>query len=196
MSSKLLDQLADKFDATKFAYDRFEHRRTQWDNSAKNVIKAALQSLVNSRTYLWHYTGDDFSFFLNLNDRDVANEYLIQRRKIAKIKGGYLAYLFGPTGKISCVIGFPHLPEPSQELLAQTPPARMQFIERLPPKVIEDRRFEPEEITEELVLQHACQFLDEMLKWEGLFPETVTRADEHRTVGFRPKGLADTSVVQ
>jgi hypothetical protein len=77
--------------------------------------------------------------------------------RLAEIKrpflkdGGYLTYTQIPNGKISVWIGFPKIEK---------------FLEGDAPKPIEI--YPPEEITEDLIINHVTAFLKAMIEWEDI----------------------------
>lgn len=141
---------------------KVEARRQLWETETKEIIYNSLTQITKDYKFQWHvqrlehltnYQTINISFN-NLNSGISEKEYdkagkLVHAKSYIK-HGGYMAYCQSFNGKVNVLIVYPYIEE---------------WVTQKEAKVI--ATIEPKEISNEKILQHLVQFLNEMSAWEG-----------------------------
>lgn len=142
--------------------EAIDQRRQEWHNKLKPRLLNCLHTLEHEVALDWavgtfEHKMNLQSVYLSFPNKESGIPMLKEEGKAQHIKfGGYLAYSQSSNGKIQVWISFPTIEEIKEA--DETKPLG---------------EYEPEDITEDMIVQDVENFLLEMVRWENYHKEAI-----------------------
>lgn len=139
-------------------------RRLEWNQKTKELIYNTLTKIKSETRLAWSVQKIDeiknqefVNIHLNARPSGIVETERLDSKvtsKVYSIESGYLTFTQSVNGKIYSIISYPFV----QDIIP-------------PMEVLPLGLFDPNEITENLIVQHVEMFLDEMIKWQSNYPK-------------------------
>jgi hypothetical protein len=157
-------------------YREIDTNREIWHNKVKKTVKKTFKSVIKeSKLHLLIRKYDEVRNLesIQLTFGILNSGLLIEPSKMRSTelsmvllkRGGLLAYSLLASGKVSVVIQYPYIED----------------VMGSPQNIKEIGTYSPAEITEELILEHVENFIQEIIKWEK---------EEKKLIGFHLKNIS------